>query len=170
MSFNNIRRFGVRYTIIFLIPIVLLFTGCGTDIDSPTGEIIAPPGSMIVINPESYEIKDGSLLPLPHYTTFSISVINPEGQPIGKVRLKISYQWATPDISGVVQLYDGFCSDNYPPTNPPKNSPMDAVTDDYGVYYLCVGYQSGGGLEYYADIQVYSGTVYGSAELKVTVP
>ncbi len=165
LKYRDVRRY--RVGIILLIPLILFFIACGTDIDSPTGEIIAPPGSEIVINPSSLEVTDGSPTETRHYTTFAISVFDPEGKPIGRVKLKISYLWANPDDYNLVQLYDGSCSNSNPPTNPPKNSPMDAVTNDYGVYNLCVGFSTGNGLEYNASINVYSGTVYSSAELSI---
>lgn len=146
---------------------VLTLIACGTSIDSPDGEIIAPLGSQILISPEKYEVTDGSLASNRHYQLFRITVINSSGHPVGRVKLTIAYQWAIPDISGLVMLYDGACSDTNPPTNPPRNSPFEAVTDDNGTYSLCLGYLSGGGLEYKAGLEVWSGSVYNSADVSI---
>lgn len=156
-----------RFFFLVLIALSFIVSGCGTNIDSPSGEITAPPGSKIIINPSKLEVTDGASTRSRHFQSFTISVFSPLNQPIGRVKLKISYLWASPDPYDLVQLYDGYCSDTYPPTNPPKNSPFEAVTDDYGVYNLCVGFLSGGGLEYKAGLEVHSGTVYNSAELSI---
>jgi len=156
-----------RFFFLALLLSGLIITGCGTSIDSPTGEIIAPPNSKIVINPSKVEIKDGTPLAVRHYQTFTVSVLTPNNQPIGYVKLHISFLWACPDEYCLVQLYDGACSNTNPPTNPPKNSPFEAVTDKYGAYNLCFGFLSGGGLEYSAPLEVSSGSVYNSADFSV---
>jgi len=156
-----------RFFFLALLLSGLIITGCGTSIDSPTGEIIAPPNSKIVINPSKLEIKDGTGLPVRHYQTFTVSVLTPNNQPIGYVKLHISFIWACPDTNCLVQLYDGACSNTNPPANPPKDSPFEAVTDKYGVYNLCFGFLSGGGLEYSGTLDVWSGAVRNYAEVGI---
>lgn len=149
------RGYFLLFAICYLLFAVLLW-GCG----SLGGDSVsAPPDSTITINPETLSVADSREEEDWHTQFFSIYVQNSDGTPLGNVKITISYPWAVPDSSGVVQLYDG---DNK------VNSPFDAETDDFGVYNLRFDYLSGGGLAYYGDLEVRSGSAYGKATFTLT--
>lgn len=167
----------MRRSFLFLL-IALLMNSCGTEIDSPDGSIIAPPGSTITIAPGSFTANIGG--PVSYYThTFSVYVEGPDERPVGRARLLIQYPWAHPQ-SDYFYFYDGVCSPSMPPANRQLKSPFEATTDDYGVYSFCVMYAGGqigtdpdGNpiyLEYYGDIGVRSGTNFGTARFEVRGP
>jgi hypothetical protein len=47
------------------------------------------------------------------------------------------------------------------------NSTFSAKTDDWGVYYLCLEYDNGGGLAYTGNVKVTSGDQSASTGLSV---
>lgn len=133
---------------------VFFMSSCGG------GSVSAPPGATITITPESFTPPpDGSAESSWHTQFFTILVKNSDGNPLGNIKITISYPWAVPDSAGLVQLYDG---------STPVNSPFDAKTDDFGVYHLRFDYQSGGGLKYKGDLEVRSGSAFKTAAFEVT--
>ncbi len=151
-----------RYTIMFLIltGLFLMLAGCGGGVDlGPSGSVCAPEGSTITILPDSLTITDGSTTPSWHTQNFTIVVKNAQEIPLNDVEIWITFPWAVPDSTGVVQLFAG---------NTPKDSPMSAVTDENGVFNLRFDYQSGGGLDYFGDLEVRSCTVYQKATFTVS--
>lgn len=127
-------------------------SGCG-------GGVTAPSDATITINPSTVSITDGTTESTWHTQFFTILVKNSDGNPLGNIKITISYPWAVPDSAGSVQLYDG---------STPVNSPFDAETDDFGVYNLRFDYLSGGGLNYNGDLEVRSGSAFSSATFEVT--
>ncbi len=130
----------------------LLVGGCG--------EAPAPRDATITITSEG-TVTDGGLTAQWHSTIFTISVKDAAGYPLNDVKIWISYPWAVPDAYRFVQLYDDTT---------PKDSPFSATTDENGVYNLRFDFLSGGGLEYYGDLEVRSGSVYSSAAFEVKAP
>jgi hypothetical protein len=158
------RSYFLLFTVHCLLFAVLLW-GCGSLGSDP---VTAPPDSTITINPgtmtatctDDPEVEgDACEVATWHTVFFTIYVQNSDGTPLGKVKITISYPWAVPDSFGAVQLYDG---DNK------VNSPFDAETDDFGVYYLRFDYLLGGGFTYNGDLEVRSGSAYGIATIDVT--
>ncbi|MBM4136572.1 MAG: hypothetical protein FJ241_07045 [Nitrospira sp.] len=139
------KYLGLLLLFLFLIP----FSGCGESVS-------APPGAKVKINPSEVTITDTGAIDT-HTQFFSISVTDANDIPLGNIKITISYPWAVPDSSGVVQLYNG---------STPVNSPFDTETDDFGIYNLRMDYQSGG-LDYKGDLEVRSGTAYGKASFEV---
>ncbi len=90
---------------------------------------------------------------------FHISVKTDLGIPLSDVNLYISYILAVPNSFGYVQLYD---------CDTAKNSPMMVKTDINGTYNLRFDFQSGGGLAYTGNVQVISGSVFGSRGFAVS--
>lgn len=132
---------------------VFFMSSCGS------GSVSAPPGATITINPATLSVTDETTEPTWKTQFFTILVKNSDGNPLGNIKITISYPWAVPDSAGLVQLYDG---------STPVNSPFDAETDDFGVYNLRFDYLSGGGLNYNGDLEVRSGSAFSSATFEVT--
>jgi hypothetical protein len=149
------RNYFLLFTVHCLLFTVFLW-GCGS-LGQDT--VTAPPDSAITINPDTTTVTDGNEDSWWHTQFFTIYVQDSDGNPLGNVKITISYPWAVPDPAGVVQLYDG---------STPVKSPFDAKTDDFGVYYLRFDYMSGGGLAYYGDLEVRSGSAYGISTFTVT--
>ena len=147
-----------RY-IIFLAFISLLFIipGCGG------GGNDAPAESTITFSPSSATVTIAEGAPPAWYVyRFTIVATNPDGIPYDNIDLSIFYPWAEPG-DRVVQFYDGDPSKGAPA----KDSPMSVKTDENGSYTLFFVYVGGGGAEYSGDIQVTSGSVFGSASFEV---
>jgi hypothetical protein len=145
--------------LVLLLSFLFLGLSCGGSIDlGPGGCVSAPEGATITISPSSIDVTDATSLAW-HTAYFQIKVTDENGIPLNDVELWISFIWAVPDEAGYVQLYDGDI---------PKNSPMKVCTDEDGVYNLTFRFQSGGGRDYYADLEVRSGSVYGSASFTVS--
>ncbi len=158
------RGYFLLFAICSLFVAVMLW-GCGS-----LGEecVTAPPDSTITISPDSMtttctedpEVEgDECEVATWHTVFFSIYVQDSNGTPIGNACITISYPWAVPDSTGVVQLYDD---------STPVNSPFDAETDDFGVYHLRFDYLLGGGFTYNGDLEVRSGSAYAKATVDVT--
>lgn len=146
-----------------LFKILLLLSLLGTSVffmsSCGSGSVSAPPGATITINPATLSVTDETTEPTWKTQFFTILVKNSDGNPLGNIKITISYPWAVPDSAGLVQLYDG---------STPVNSPFDAKTDDFGVYHLRFDYQSGGGLKYKGDLEVRSGSAFKTAAFEVT--
>ena len=158
------RSYFLLFTVHCLLFTVMLW-GCGSLGSDP---VTAPPDSTITINPETMtatctedpEVEgDACEVATWHTVFFTIYVKDSDGTPLGNVKITISFPWAVPDSTGVVQLYDG---------STPVNSPFDAETDDFGVYNLRFDYLLGGGFTYNGDLEVRSGSAYAIATVEVT--
>lgn len=177
-----------HYIFLFLAGILFIFAGCGGG-----GSSDAPAESRITISPSSYSVKNSSYWDV-HRKDFLITVKDPNGVPLRDVDLRISFIWASPDGRFQTLFYDlASCGDGIRETplaqlndgNNPKDSPMTVKTDENGSFILNLDFLSGGVdfncdgaidldadsepivLEWNADIQVISGSVFGSAEFTV---
>ncbi len=151
----RIRHFKFKY-VLPLIAILFLWS---------CGDVSAPPGSTITIDPPSVSIesvieKDGSSPVRTATTYYTVSVVDKDGNPVGNVKLSISFIWASPNSSNVVQLYKG---------DTPVDSPFEATTDEFGSYKFKMDFISGGTYEYTGDLEVRSGANFASSTLDVTV-
>lgn len=136
-----------------LIFVVVALFSCGGD------DVCPPPDSIITLSPASIEISDSNLATTTHTEYFTIYVEDSEERPIEGAKLSIYFVWAVPDVYGDVQLYDGAT---------PVNAPFNVQTDEFGVYYLRVDFDSGGGLAYSGAIEVRSCSVYNGADFAVS--
>ena len=131
--------------------------GCGSDKGGT-----APDGSTIEIRPLDPSVTDKG--PTATWSTeyFTITVRDVNNLPLNKVKLNIKFPWAVPDPANLVQLYD---KDGLP-----VNSPYDsAYTDEFGVYNLRFDYMRGGGVSYFGNLEVRSGTAYASTKFTVAI-
>ncbi len=142
-----VKRF---FVVISLLSFIFILQGCGG--------YDAPETATITINPSSVKITDGTSGVNTTTQYFIITVKDENGIPLKNVEVWISYLWAAPNAYDFVQLYDG---------DDAEDSPMNVTTDENGAYNLRFDFKSGGGLEYSADLEVSSGSVYNSAEFKV---
>jgi hypothetical protein len=133
-----------------------LFTAYGC------GEKTAPVDTVITIDPDKVEVTDSTATPSVSTQYFRIVAtktdINNKTLPVNDAEIWIDFMWAVPDAVSLVQLYEG---------DTPVDSPMSVKTDDHGVYNLRVDFLHGGGLEYKGDVEVSSGSAFGSAEFSV---
>ncbi|MEW6216016.1 MAG: hypothetical protein AB1478_12570 [Nitrospirota bacterium] len=150
------KSYFLLFTVYCLL-FTVLFWGCG-------GSVSAPPDSTITINPETVTITDSGD-EATHTQYFTILVKDSNGTPLGDIKITISFPWAKPDPTDLVQLYK--CEDPKCETPEAVNSPFDAETDESGTYTLRFDYQSGW-LEYKGDVEVRSGSAFGSATFEVT--
>ena len=145
----------LRSLIRFFMALFVLFAlaACGSN-----NSISAPYGSTITINPTDTSVTDKGSVITTHTQFYTITVLDQNGQPMNNAKITISFPWAYPDSASAVTLYDG---------NSPQNSPFDAKTDSFGIYTLRFDYVSGGGLSYFGNLEVRSGTAY--QQVKFTV-
>jgi len=136
-----------------LIFVIVALTACGGD------DVCPPPDATITLSPESIAITDSNLTPTTHTEYFTIRVMDAQERPIDGAKLSIYFVWAVPDVYGPVQLYNGATA---------VNAPFNVKTDEFGVYYLRVDFDSGG-LEYSGFVEVRSCNVYGDAEFSVEI-
>ncbi len=182
----------IKRYIYFLAIIALLFTGiigCGG------GDTNAPADAVITINPAEIKITDGSLRDV-HTQDFLITVKDPNGIPLEDVELRITFIWSSPDGKFDTLYYDlrpydppTTCGDGTAETplaqltdgGNPVDSPLVVTTDKDGSYILRFEFLSGGLdtncdgtgdsiLEWSADLEVTSGSVFGSAKFEVAKP
>jgi hypothetical protein len=133
---------------ILLLLCVLLFSGCGARGGS------APPGSSITIG--SFDgVTDTNTAKQLNSETVQVVVTDSKGNGVNNAKIDISFNYTTSpdktiagDITSIVTLCGGTQI---------VNSTVEAKTDDWGVYYLCLEYQSGGGLVYAGNVKVASG-------------
>ncbi|MFO0751767.1 MAG: hypothetical protein U0411_00395 [Thermodesulfovibrionales bacterium] len=138
----------------FLLLLCLVaLSGCGGG-----GGNSAPSGSSLSVNPAEITVTDAASSTSWTTQFYTISLQNAEGQSLGKTKVTITFPYAVPSSYGVVQLYDG---------DTPVNSPLDVETDDFGVYYLRLDMQTGGGLEYSGDLEARSGDAFASSKITV---
>lgn len=147
---------GKRYRAILLLVSMLLVIlipiwGC------KPGSVTAPSGSNITVNPSDITVTDSGPSIRTWTGYFTITVKDSFGKPMNDTDVSIFFPWAVPQGT-VVQLYDG---------NTPKNSPFTAKTDENGVYNLRLDYSSGGGLDYFGDLEVRSGSSFTSVTVTV---
>lgn len=146
-------RYMGKFLVISIILVMLIpMGGCGKS-DSVT----APSGSIITINPTDLTITDSSETVRTWTAYFTITVTDDSGNPMNDTDVSIFFPWAVPQ-GAVVQLYDGTT---------PKNSPFTAKTDENGVYNLRFDYMSGGGLDYFGDLEVRSGSSFTSTAVTI---
>ncbi len=146
----RIPRLGLFRYLLPLFAILLLWS---------CGDVSAPPGSTITIEPSSLTIENS--LPTAETSTqyYTVSVVDEDGNPVGDVKLSISFIWASPSPYNLVQLYKG---------DVPVDSPFEATTDEFGAYTFRLDFISGGGYEYKGDVEVRSGAAFASSTLEVT--
>ncbi|GMT46992.1 MAG: hypothetical protein IEMM0007_0558 [bacterium] len=151
----RIRHFKFKY-VLPLIAILFLWS---------CGDVSAPPGSTITIDPPSLSIEsvidENGTSPVkksPQY--YTVTVVDKDGNPVGDVKLDISFVWASPNAYNLVQLYKG---------DTPVDSPFEATTDEFGSYKFRLDFISGGELEYTGDLEVRSGGAFAASTLDVTV-
>lgn len=143
------RHFKFKY-VLPLIAILFLWS---------CGDISAPPDSTITINPSSLNIENSLLTTETSTQYYTVSVVDKDGNPVGDVKLSISFIWASPSPYNLVQLYKG---------DTPVDSPFDATTDEFGAYKFRLDFISGGGYEYTGDLEVRSGAAFAASTLDVT--
>ena len=129
------------------------------------GDVTAPPGSTITIDPSSVSItsvSDETGASPAFWTTkyYTVSVVDKDDNPVGNVKLSISFVWASPNPYNLVQLYKG---------DTPVDSPFEATTDEFGSYKFRMDFISGAYYEYTGDLEVRSGAAFASSTLDVTV-
>ena len=136
-----------------LLSFLLIFSACGT---SGEKENAAPPNAVITISPtaHSFDIAGAQITSTEF---FNIVVKTAGGIPLEDVALRISFVWADPSSTGLVQLYDG---------DTPVNSPFYAKTDENGSYIVRFDFE-GGGLAYSGTLLVISGSVTKTADFEV---
>lgn len=133
--------------------LLLAVAGCGD-------KLTAPSGSAISISPDSFAPPaDTSSATSTHSQYFTISLKDADGKPLKNREISIFFPYAVPDSSSYAQLYDG---------STPKNSPFTANTNMDGVYYLRIDYLSGGGISYSGNLEIRSGSVFGSATITIS--
>ncbi|MCC6347746.1 MAG: hypothetical protein IT388_11210 [Nitrospirales bacterium] len=142
-----------RAVSLLLLLCLAALSGCGGGGNS------APSGSTLTINPAEITTTDASSSTSWTTQFYTISLKNAEGQSLGNTKVTITFPYAVPSSYGVVQLYDG---------DTPVNSPLDVETDDFGVYYLRLDMQSGGGLSYSGDLEARSGDAFANSKITVS--
>jgi len=125
--------------------------GIGDECDTAIGSTIS------ITGPDS--ITDSSFSLSTDSVFFTIVVKNQNDVPLSDVEILITYPWAVPSPTGLVQFYDG---------DTPKNSPMTVKTASNGAFNLRMDYLHGGGVDYTGTIQVTSGSVIGTADFTVS--
>jgi hypothetical protein len=149
-----LKRF-INYSVwtILFAAAAMLFSGCGGQTSD------APSGSEITFSTGDVKIMDGTAK---HTEDYYITIIvkNEEGIPLNNVELTITYPWAVPSVSALVQFYDDVT---------PVNSPMKVTTDENGAYLLHFKYETGT-LEYLGSIVVVSGSSSASVKFEVDIP
>jgi len=123
------------------------------------GDVSAPPDSTITINPSSLTIENADTDAKWTTQYYTVAVVDKDGNPVGDVKLSISFIWASPNPYNLVHLYKG---DNR------VDSPFDATTDEFGSYTFRLDFISGGGYEYKGDLEVRSGAAFASSTLDVS--
>lgn len=147
------KRYMAKFLVISIILVMLIpIWGC-----SKSDSVTAPSGSTITINPSDLTVTDSSETVRTWTAYFTITVTDNNGNPMNDTDVSIFFPWAVPQGT-VVQLYDG---------NTPKNSPFTAKTDENGVYNLRFDYMSGGGLDYFGNLEVRTGSSFTSIEVTV---
>ncbi|HEC97910.1 MAG TPA: hypothetical protein ENI58_07145 [Nitrospirae bacterium] len=129
------------------------------------GDVSAPPDSTITISPSSVSIESvieaNGTSPAKWSTQdYTVSVVDKDGNPVGNVKLSISFVWASPSPYDLVQLYKGDTK---------VDSPFEATTDEFGSYKFRLDFISGAEYEYTGDLEVRSGAGFASSTLDVTV-
>ncbi len=136
----------------------VIITGCG---GSNNDNVTVPYDGSITIQPgdTSYTFGGGRR-PFVGTQYYTITVKNAKGIPLNDVVVWIDFAWAVPSPVGTIQFFDS--DDN------PTDAPMNATTDENGVYVLKMKYDGGCGYSYFADLMAHSGSVY-APKVKFTV-
>lgn len=119
--------------------------------------VTAPSGSTITISPSDLTVNNSSATVSTYTAYFTITVTDSNGKPMNGTDVSIFFPWAVPQ-GAVVQLYDGTT---------PKDSPFTAKTNSNGFYNLRIDYLSGGGLDYWGDLELRCGSSFKSIKLTI---
>ena len=139
---------------LLMIPIAL-FPGCGDNTSIPDG-------STITISESSVSLKNPSIDTV---VDFKVTIRYKDGTPIPNARMFISGGYAVPNSLGLYQFYYYPLGQQNPEGNRDVNAGYEAQADDYGVYNFSIEVT---GAAFDDTIYVTSGTVVGSATIKVT--
>ncbi len=132
---------------------VVLLPGCGDNTS-------VPDKSTIMITPSSVKLKNP---PSDTVVNFKVTIRYSDGTPVPNARMFISGGFAQPNSAGLYQFYYYPGGTQYP--NTAVNSGYEAQADDFGVYDFSIVVS---GVAFDDTIYVTSGTVVGTATIKVT--
>ncbi len=144
-----------NYIMMLLCAVVLL--GCGARGGS------APPGSTLAIG--SFDGVANANTTIQRDSQTVQVTVKSGSAGVNNASINISFDYTTmpdrtiaPDIAKLVTLCGG---------GQIVNTTVGAKTDDWGVFYLCLEYEDGGGLAYAGNIKVTSGDQSVSTALSV---
>lgn len=143
--------------------LLFIFIACGGGTISEGGP--AGEDARLDLSPESTTITDATDTAQWHTEYFHVIVRDTFTDiPLSNVEIWVTYPWAAPDpgyapFGTLVQFRDDEGN--------AVNSPMKVTTDEYGVAYIRIDFQSGGGVAYSGTLQVTSGGKVASAEFAV---
>ncbi|MFI5293915.1 MAG: hypothetical protein ACHQ0Y_02695 [Thermodesulfovibrionales bacterium] len=152
---------------IMLLLCVIVLSGCGARGGS------APPGSTITIG--SFDsVTNANTTKQRDSQTVQV-IIKSGGNGVNNANIDISFDYTSPPVKTVTNP-DGSTTRTFP--DPASvvtlcggaqilNATVQAKTDDWGVYYLCIEYDNGGGLAYAGNVKVLSGDQSVSTALTV---
>ena len=145
-------RMQIKMTFLTIFTLILLI-GCSDE------RLTAPSSSTIAISPDSVSITSCGLSAW-HTKYFTITVVDSEGMPMNGIDITVTSIWASPDTSNLIRLYKGETF---------STSPITVTTDDSGKYDLKTALNVGCSA-WTANVEVRTGTVFGSAAIAVDVP
>ncbi len=131
----------------------------------------AAPGSTVKVTPEKVDWTVGPPVGCPgtdfHDTYFDISVKNPGGAPAAGVDVSVTLDLApgTYVTTPVMLLFDSSDGSTY--NIPITAYPYFTVTNGAGVKKLMVRYELIGGCTYAGNLNAYSGSSFGSANINL---
>lgn len=159
----------IKNVCLFLFVTVLpafLVEGCGGASGAPTGSTIAISPSSVPWAIKAGGVCDGTQV---NYTLFTIAVADKNGVPQNNVdvtlTLDLSANVATPPIQAVTMWDDP----NWNGTGPPQNqvpTPYRTKTGAFGVKQIIVGVDVG--CPYKVNLNAYSGSAFGTANISIT--
>jgi len=151
----------------FCLPLALV-ASCG---GGGTGQgPVAAPGSKITVTPEKVDWTVGTAVGCPgtdfHDTYFDIFVKSPSGSPASNVEVRVSLDLApgTYITTPVMYLYD-TADDGITYNVLVTSYPYYTTTNNVGVKTLMVRYELIAGCTYAGNLNVYSGSAYGVANI-----
>ena len=148
-------------TIVLLVSAIVLLKGCGADLSAPVD-------SIITINPsgKTWTVAASFLTgcPSPNYNdeVFAITVTDSDGNPLNDITITIQLDLSANSSPPALQCLELFDGD----TGAQITSPYTTKTGDYGTKNIVVRMDFGE--TYRAELKVFSGTAYSSANLEVT--
>ena len=144
---------------IMLLLCVIVLSGCGARGGS------APPGSTISIVGSFDGVTNANTTKQRDSQTVQVVIQSSSGVGVNNAKIDISFDYTikpdqtlAPDITSLVTLCGGAQI---------VNATVEAKTDDWGVYYLCLEYENGGGLGYAGNVRITSGDQSASTALTV---